>query len=252
MNLTVLGSSASAPGLANPGSGFLVESDTARIWMDCGPGTFGALAERMDPADVDAVVLSHIHPDHSVDLIALYSYLVWGAGSGRSVRVLAPEGAKERIAAFVGAEAPGHALFRALAFETVGAGSQAVVGEFGLRFGSAVHSVPAVVTRIDHGSTSLTYSGDTGPGGDLIEIAGLTDLLLCEASLQGVRSDDTYPHHLTAREAGGIASTAGAGALVLTHIPVQLDPQLSIDQASSAFVGSISYATPGATFSTNS
>ena len=251
MNLTVLGSSASAPGRANPGSGFLVTSDTARIWMDCGPGTFGALAQRMDPADVDAVVLSHIHPDHSVDLIALYSYLVWGAGSGRSVRVLAPEGARERIAAFVGADAPDHPLFRALVFEHVGSGSQTVVGDLGLRFGDAAHSVRAVVTRIDHGSSSLTYSGDTGPGGDLIDLAQLTDLLLCEASLQGVRSPGTYPHHLTAREAGEVASTAGAGALVLTHIPEQFDTQLSIDQASSAFVGSISYATPGATFSTS-
>jgi ribonuclease BN (tRNA processing enzyme) len=205
----------------------------------------------MDPADVDAVVLSHIHVDHSTDVLALYAYLAYGRTDWRTVRVLAPQGAAERIAAFAGADDEDHAFHRVLTFDSVGEGSSVQIGDLEVEFAEATHPVPAVVTCLRDGSSSLTYSGDTGPGGGLIAAATGVDLLLCEASLQGVRAGDTYAYHLTAREAGEIAAMAGAGELVLTHVPAFLDPQLSIDEASSAFVGSVAYAAPGATFSTD-
>ena len=251
MKLHVLGSNAGAPAPTNPGSGYLVESGGARIWMDCGPGTFMELGRRVDPMDIDAVVLSHIHVDHSADVLALYAYLAYARDAATSIPVYAPAGAREQLAQFAGAhEEDDHLFHRVLRFEPAEPGSEAVVGDLTLRFGSAIHSVPALVVRFEGGGQSLTYSGDTGPGGDLIEMATMTDLLVCEASIQGLRTSDTYAHHLTAKEAGEIAAISGAGTLLLTHVPLSADPQLSIDQASGAFAGPIRYAAPGSTFTT--
>lgn len=249
MNLTVLGSNAGCPAPGNPGSGYLVGSSDTSVWMDCGPGTFAELGKRIEPAALDAVVVSHRHIDHSADLLGLYAYLAYGLRGRARVPVYAPSGFREVIASFVDAGTD-HVLHQVLTFHDVKPGDSFEVGGLALRFGEAVHPVPALVTRIDDGRSSLAYSGDTGPGGDLIELATGADLLLCEASIQGSRDASTYEYHLTAREAGEIAAVAGASLLALTHIPFTHDPQLTIDQASSAFAGSIEYAFPGTTLAT--
>jgi ribonuclease BN (tRNA processing enzyme) len=249
MNLTVLGSNAGCPAPSNPGSGYLVESGNTTIWMDCGPGTFAELARRMEPSELDAVILSHTHVDHSTDLLGLFAYLAYGLGGSVTIPVYAPAGTRDHLAAYARA-GDDHPFHRVLDFREVGSGDTATVSPIEVRFGEAVHPVPALVTRLDQESTAITYSGDTGPGGDLIETAWNTDMLVCEAAIQGSRGASTYPHHLTAFEAGEIASMTGASLLVLTHIPFDKDPQLSIDQAAGAFVGSIEYAATGTTFST--
>lgn len=205
------------------------------------------LAQRTEPADLDGVVLSHIHVDHCADVLALYAYLAFEHGAHTQVTVLAPAGTQSRVAQFVGAD-DDHLFHRVLRFEELSPGDSTSMGNFRISVGSAVHPVPAFVTRIESDNGVLTYSGDTGPGGDLIEFATGASTLLCEAAIQGVRSDATYPYHLTAFEAGEIAAVAGADSLVLTHISARLDPQTSIDQASGAYVGPISYAGPGRTF----
>ncbi|MGI9528372.1 MAG: MBL fold metallo-hydrolase [Acidimicrobiia bacterium] len=249
MNLTVLGSNASGPSPGNPASGYLVQAADTAVWMDCGPGTFAELGKRADPAGLDAVVISHRHVDHCADLLGLYSYLAYGVGASSSVPVYAPPGLREVVAGFVGA-GDDHVLHRVLEFHDIEPGDAVEVGGLSVQFGQAVHPVPAVVTRIDEGRSRLVYSGDTGPGGDLIELATGVELLLCEATLQGTRDASTYAYHLTAREAGEIAAIAGASVLAVTHIPFTNDPQLTIDQASSAFAGPIEYALPGTTFTT--
>lgn len=249
MNLTVLGSNAGCPAPGNPGSGYLVETGDTSVWMDCGPGTFAELGRRIDPATLDAVVVSHRHIDHSADLLGMFAYLAYGLGGATSLAVHAPPGFRELMAGYLNADA-NHLLHRVLRFQEVEPGDAVEAGSLELRFGEAVHPVPALVTRIDDGRSSVTYSGDTGPGGDLIELATGADLLLCEASIQGSRDPSTYEYHLTAREAGEIAAVAGASVLAVTHVPFTHDPQLTIDQASSAFVGPIEYASPGTTFTT--
>ena len=196
MRVTVLGSSAGAPSRTNPGSGYLVETSGASVWMDCGPGTFAELARRIDPVALDAVIVSHIHVDHSSDVLALYAHLAWGRKVDEPVRVLAPEGVSDRLAAFVGAEDRDHAFHRVLAFETVGDGSETVVGDLSIRFGDAVHSVPAVVTRIDGPASSLAYSGDTGWTENLLRVAAGADLFICEASFYNGESEGHLTYQL--------------------------------------------------------
>lgn len=247
MNVTVLGSNAGAPSRSNPGSGYLVAGAEGTVLVDAGPGTFMRLAEMMEPAALDGVILSHLHVDHCSDLFALYAYLAYEVGATTRVPVLAPSGSVDRIAAFVGAGAD-HVLFRVFEFVEAEPGDEAFLAGYRVRVGAAVHPVPALVTRLDVADVSLVYSGDTGPGGDLIELANGATTLLCEAAIQGVRDDATYPYHLTAFEAGEIAAATGVFELVVTHLSARFDPLVSIDQASGAFVGPISYAAPGRRF----
>ena len=247
MNLTILGSTAGAPSRTNPASGYLVESEGVSIWMDAGTGTFMELAKRVDPGQLDAVVISHTHVDHCSDLFGLYGYLAFGPSGDVPVKVYVSEGAAEHLAAFARASDE-HIFNMVLDIEEVAPGDVVSVGEVEIRFGEAVHPVPALVTRFDAGGVSLTYSGDTGPGGDLIEMATGADVLLCEASLMGLRDERTYPFHLTAREAGEIAAWGGVDRLILTHIGAVMDPEQSLDEASGSFAGPIEYAEPGKAF----
>ncbi len=247
MKLTVLGSNGSSPSRTNAASGYLVEFDDKKVLMDAGPGVFARLAAIMDPGLIDAVVLSHTHVDHCTDVLALYSYMAYGPSGPIPIRVYAPVGAAEHIAAFARAD-EGHVFHQVLDFREQEPGDEVWIGNGLFSFGEAAHSVPALVTRIDIREGSLVYSGDTGPGGDLLQLAHEASLLLCEATLQGARTPKTYPYHLTAIDAGDLASWAGVERLVLTHVPSGLDPVLSIEQASGAFAGPVDYAAAGSRF----
>ncbi len=247
MRVTVLGSNAGGPSRTNPASGYLVEADGHRMWLDAGPGTFMPLASIMDPRDLECVVLSHTHVDHCADLFALFAYLAYGAPPRDPVPVLAPPGTREKYGSFIGA-GEGHPFHAVFTFVEQEPGSEGSCGPFAMRFGAAVHPVPAVVARIEARGAVLAYSGDTGPGGDLVELATGAATLLCEAGIQGLRDAQTYPYHLTAFEAGEAAAIAGVFDLVLTHVPARLDPQISVDEASGAFVGPITHAAPGTSF----
>ena len=247
MKLTVLGSNASSPSRTNPASGYLVEVSGKSVLMDAGPGVFMTLAQIMDPGSLDAVVLSHTHVDHCADVLALFTYMAYGSSGPIPIPVYAPEGAREHLAAFARA-GEDHVFHQVLDFREKGPGDDVWIGDAHLTFGRAIHPVPALVTRFDVGAGSLVYSGDTGPGGDLANLANNASLLLVEASLQGLRGPKTFLHHLTAVDAGELAAWAGVDRLVLTHIPASLDPDLSVEQASGVYAGSVDYAAPGSIF----
>ncbi|MCJ7725124.1 MAG: MBL fold metallo-hydrolase [Acidimicrobiia bacterium] len=243
MRLTVLGSNGTYPTPGHPASGYLVTAG-ATVWVDAGPGTLAALMAISDPGDIDALVLSHGHGDHCLDVFPLFNLLRYGPPRPESLPVFAPEGVAERLAAFIGADA-GHAFFQVFDFIEVGPGSTARTGDLRITWGEAVHPVPALVTRIEAGEASMAYSGDTGPGGDLVEMASEVDLLLCEATNQGIRAKGDYPYHLFADEAGQAASAAGASHLLVTHVAPTLDSTVSVREAAAVFEGPVEWAAPG-------
>jgi len=247
VKLTVLGSNASSPSRTNTASGYLVQFEGKSVLMDAGPGVFMRLAEIMDPGSLDAVVVSHTHVDHCADVLALFAYMAYGPSGPIPIPVYAPEGTRDHLAAFARA-GKDHVFHQVLDFREQAPGDDVWIGDAHVTFGRAIHPVPALATRIDIGDVSLVYSGDTGPGGDLATMANGASLLLAEASLQGIRDDKTYEHHLTAVDAGEVAAWAGVDRLVLTHIPARLDPALSIEQASGVFAGPVDYAAPGLSF----
>ena len=104
---------------------------------------------------------------------------------------------------------------------------------------------PTVAVRVEVGEKSLVYSSDTGVEGGVPALAGFADVLLCEATLQGDRPSEGFQQHLTAAETGRIASAAGVGRLVLTHLPPSLDAAVSIAEASAVFARPVTFAEPG-------
>jgi ribonuclease BN (tRNA processing enzyme) len=244
VELTVLGSSGGCAAPGNPASGYLITHNDTTVWCDAGSGTFMALMEHIDPADVDAIVISHVHTDHCADLVAFYGYMAYGPSGTIPVPVYLPEGAVEPMAAFVRAEGE-HVFYLALDFRVVGDGDEAVIGDITMRFAETHHPVPTIATRFSADDRSLAYSGDTGPGGGFPALARGADLILCEATNVGERGPQSYEYHLTAAEAGALGKEAGDGLLILTHVSPTVDDRLAVIEAAAAHGREPGLAVPG-------
>lgn len=245
MRVDVVGSSGTFPVPGRPASGYLITQGETRVWCDAGPGTFMALPVESDM--VDAVVLSHQHPDHCADLLAAFHAWHYRPEPRRDIPLYAPRAVWDRISEFL-EKGWGSELDDLFDFQPVWTGDQVTIGALEVRFVEMDHSVPTVGSRWEAGNRTLFFTGDTGPEGDWKELARDVDVMLSEASYQGASEEKSYSHHLTAGEAGEIAREVGAGRLVLTHIPPYLDPARSLHEAEVAFDRPVTLATPGAHF----
>jgi ribonuclease BN (tRNA processing enzyme) len=234
VELTVLGCSGSynAPA-AGACSGYLLRDGDTSIWMDCGNGSFTNLQRQLDPADLTAVVLTHEHPDHCVDIYGLHvclRYAIERAG----VPVYAPAGADERLGTLAhwGDTFDWHAIDD---------GARATVGTIALAFSRTDHPPPTfAVQATGSDGRRLVYTSDTGPGWGVDAFAPGADLVLSEASY--VHADRRSPIHLSGRQAGAGASAAGAQRLVLTHLWPRVDPAAVVAEGSEAFGGDVTLA----------
>jgi ribonuclease BN (tRNA processing enzyme) len=236
----VVGSSGTFPAPGRPAAGFVVEQGDTRVWCDAGPGTFMSLP--CDSDLIDAVVVSHQHPDHCADLLAAYHAWTYRPDPRDAVPLLAPQEVWDRITCFVDKEP---ACFD---FRPVTSGDEAGFGDIAITFASMDHSVPTVGSRWEANNRTLFYTGDTGPAGEWQALVDGVDVFLCEASYQESNKDPSYPHHLSAAEAGQIARDRGVGRLVLTHIPPYLDPTVSVSEAEATFDRPVRLAVPGTSF----
>jgi ribonuclease BN (tRNA processing enzyme) len=245
VRLHVLGSNGTYPSPGRPASGYAVEHGPTVIWMDAGPGTFTALWDRFDLGSISAVIASHEHPDHCLDLLAAYHALAYGADSHAAIPLYCPGPVVDRVRGFVRA-GEGHAIDKVFDFRPVGDGDEVAIGEVSVRFRLADHSVPTIASRLEAANRVLAYSADTGAAGSWHDTADDADLFLCEASYQGEPGLHAYTQHLTANEAGRIARERRARRLVLTHIPPHLDSSISIAEAEATFDRPVALAVPGA------
>ena len=243
MQLDVLGSSGTYPTADHPASGYLVSHLDTYILCDVGFGVFGELTRRMAADRLDAVVLSHRHPDHCADFLALFHALAYGPSTRTAIPVFHAPGVVNRLAEFIGA-GPGHIFHEIFSFHEVGENNHVVVGSIDMRFAVTAHSVPTIATRFEAGGRSLVYSADTGPGGGFPDLCHQASVVLAEASIPGERDEHQFAHHLTAAEAGAIAREAGAHTLILTHLRPSLDKQRSINNARAEFEGRVAIAAP--------
>ncbi|MGA7269577.1 MAG: MBL fold metallo-hydrolase [Acidimicrobiia bacterium] len=240
MRLTVLGSAGTYPVAGRPSSGFLIEEGQTRIWCDAGPGTMVALPVGLDT--IDAVFVSHGHPDHCLDVVIATHALAFGPSRRSGIPLYGPAAALELVSTFV----DGGGVERVFDPRPLEDGARLEVGSMTLAVAEADHSVPTLASRWGSKHRSLTFSADTGPAGQWMELARDTDLFLCEATYQGEPGVAEYPHHLTALEAGQIARQVGARALMLTHIPPHLDPARSVIEAEKTYGRAVALAVPGA------
>lgn len=242
MKLSVIGSSGTYPVAGRPASGYLVEQGETRVWCDAGPGTFTAMP--IDADMIDAIVVSHQHPDHCSDLFTAFHAWTYRPEPRRSVPLFGPQAVWERIELFL-EKSQGSTLYETFDFNPVWTGDEIALGEISISFAEMDHSVPTVGSRWEANNRTLFFTGDTGPGGSWHQAAQGVDVMLSEASLQGPSESKSVEHHLTAAEAGKLARDAGAGRLVLTHIPPYMDASRSIHEAETAFDRPVSLATPG-------
>lgn len=242
MHLTVLGAAGTHPSASEPCSGYLLEAGGRQIVLDLGPGTFGRLLGLLPIHAVDAIVVSHGHPDHCADLLAWYHTARYAAAPRASVPLLTPPEVVDRLAGFL--LDPKDNLHLAFDHQPVRAGSHASVGEVEISFGSVVHPVPAVATRIEYGGRSVVYTGDTAPSGALSAFAQGCDLFICDAT---TLSDPIEGVHCDVAEAAAMAAEAGVGSLLLTHVRPGEDLERMVAVARSIYDGPVDVARSGLT-----
>ncbi len=248
MRLTVVGCSGSVPGPGSSASCYLVEVEGFRVLLDLGNGALGPLQRYCGFGDLDAVLISHLHPDHCMDLLPLYVARTYDPGADYApMPVFAPDGAGAHLAQAYG-HADGSGLTGCFDFVPWSAGVHSV-GPLTVTVARMAHPVPTFGMRVEHRGRTLVYSGDTGPTDALVELARDADLALFESSFEEGR-DDKAPRdlHLTAREAGQHAERAGVRHLVLTHLPPWNHPPTSLAAARSVFNGPLDLASPGSAY----
>lgn len=216
------------PDAGQPSSGYLVQVDDVVILIDCGPGTLGELRRYVEPRDLDAVVLSHLHIDHCYDVIPLGKTLlgpgidVTALADAKRTLLIAPRGTIHKLRAInallpVGPTASplDRVVDDAFCAIEVDPGDSVHLNNVVLSFARTAHQVDCNAVRIESSGRSFAYSGDTGWSDSLVEFVRGVDLLLCEATL---RTPDVTGHgHLAASEAGRLAELAGVSELILTH-----------------------------------
>ncbi|MGO9078896.1 MAG: MBL fold metallo-hydrolase [Streptosporangiaceae bacterium] len=243
MRVTVIGCAGSFPGPDSPASCYLVEAEGFRLVLDLGTGALGALQRAAGLAEIDAICLSHQHPDHCLDMC---SYAVarryHPAGPMPRIPVYGPARTQERLARAMGLD-PGTTMTEAFEFVTLQPGP-AEIGPLRITAAHMNHPVETFGFRIEHDGVALAYSADTGVCDELVTLARGADVLLSEASfLDGPGLPEGL--HLTAGQAGAHAARAGAGRLVLTHLVPGNDRERSRAEAAAAFTGPLSLAAAG-------
>ena len=254
MQITVLGKSPSWQDAGGACSGYLVETATTKILIDCGNGVFARLRERIDYADIDAVVISHFHSDHCLDLMP-YAYALsysprWSQENpAPKPKLIVPAGGEDVLRQIGSIFGSGEIIIDAFESSEYQQDGAVQVGDFELRFCLVPHYVPTFAIAITAAGEDgrFTFGADCAPNQQLVDFARGSDLFLIESTLGA--ADVAEPRgHLTATEAGEHGRAAEAQQLVITHIPDELDQQLSIAEASAAFGAPVTLASEGAVF----
>ena len=249
MDLTIVGCTGSMAGPESPASCYLVRAEhEGRTWqvvLDLGSGALGALQRHTDPLSLDAVVLSHLHPDHCLDLTGLRVLRQHGpAPAEDDLVVYGPDNSAERMARAYGVGAP--EPMKGMEFRTLVDRQPFTVGPFAVTPVAVRHTVPTFGVRIEADGVVLAFTGDTDSCPALGPLMHEADLALSEASyLEG--RDTGRGVHLTARRAATAARDAAARRLMLTHLPPWTRVEDAVAEAAQVWPGEVEVARPGAT-----
>ena len=252
MRLTVLGRSPASPNPGEACAGYLVEGGGSRVLVDIGPGVVAQLVRRHHPDELDAVVVSHMHADHMLDLVTLRYVYPWRAlPKEQRLRVIMPPGSADQLlelARGVGNANHFEACFRLSEHDGT---TPIAAGGLSLTPVRTQHYIPCWGFRIQADGNTLAYTADTAPCGGLSDLADGPDLLLSEATLRSLDEDAAPPEprgHLLPAEAGAAAREGRSGRLVLTHLPVNGDGAWARDLAAEAFGADVDIAAPERTY----
>ena len=244
MSLDVLGAGpAYTDKLGAAGASYLLRADSTSIVLDLGQGSFPRLAATLEPSTVDAVLVSHLHPDHFIDLVAMRHYLRWQFDPERHVRVIAPAGLAGRIDALH--DEPG---FTAATLDVELIPDELTIGPFRIQATRVTHTADSHAYRISLGEgPALVYSGDCGRASDLLPLIEPGDWLLSEVSFgPGPVAADAL--HLDGPAVGDLAAASDAGRVLLTHLQMGFDPEATVASVRERYHGPVELVHPGSAF----
>jgi len=241
LTVTVLGCSGSYAAAGGACTGYLMQSPQANVWLDAGPGTLANLQSVCTLGDLDAVVLTHAHPDHWLEVLVVANAIQWYEP-------------RPRLPVYSNAHMAAHArsiigpdIDVSFDWKVIESEHQVTVGDQSWTFAETEHYVPTLATRTDSGGSSIVFTSDTGPGFSLnpmVERTGPIDLALIESTFLE-RSEHPGTLHLAAAEAGELAEQAGVQRVVLTHQAPLEDRAAHLARASAKFSGQIVLAEVG-------
>ena len=260
MQVTVLGKSPSWQDAGGACSGYLVVQDDFRLLLDCGNGVFSKLRPVCDYVDVDAVVITHMHADHFLDLVP-FSYALtyaprqqpvpvggWpGTDAPARPHLYLPAGGGTLLRRIVGSWGNENLVESAFALAEYDAVDELEVGPFRIKFCEVPHFVLTHAVQLACNGSRFTFGADCRPNEELVRFARDADMLLIEATLPRPERDGVRGH-LTAREAGEHGRLAAARRLVLTHYSDELDPELTRAEAAAGYGGAVELACDGAVY----
>jgi ribonuclease BN (tRNA processing enzyme) len=244
VKLTIIGSSGTYPGPASACASYLLEDEGFRLLLDMGNGSIGALQQACGLLGPDALVVSHLHGDHYLDLITYtYARRYNPAGAARMLPVYGPSKIRETIHGAYGHDVS-ELLDTVYDIHAVDRDQTLSIGPFEVDMRRVTHTVETYGMRIRGAAGgTLAYSADTGACDTLVGLAKDADLFLCEASyLDG--DDNPTGIHLTGREAAEFATRADAKRLVLTHLVPWGDEARTLAEADARYAGEIQVARP--------
>lgn len=240
--VTVIGSAGTHASADRVCSGYLISHEGTNLLLDMGPGALHNLCKVIDPADLDAILISHMHPDHFLDLYGLqYALRFHPAGPG-PIPVYGPPDMPDTIAAILPAESV-EKMADLLHLRTASAGDTLTIGSLTTRLYAMNHPVACLGSRTTAGDVVIAFTGDTAPTDQMIPLARDADLFLCDATWSEAQRPVPPDVHCTGLEAGRAAAAAGVGRLVITHVSPYNDPQAVADEAAKAYSGAIIVAT---------
>jgi ribonuclease BN (tRNA processing enzyme) len=251
--VTVIGGSAASVGTGQGCASYLVSDGSTNLVLDAGPGTLQELRKHTDFRKLDAVVISHLHVDHMLDVIAMRFSLAYNPiKPQRKTTLWLPPGGNaffQKLADVFAADGePGDffgSVFDVAEYDPDGT---IQVGGMTLSFQPTVHFIPCWAIRLKSEGGDLAYTADTGPAADLSAFLEGARVVIAEATTPE-RGKDALSFekrgHLTASEAAKLAVEAGAETLVLTHMFEENDPAISLRDAAAVFGGTLVHARPG-------
>jgi ribonuclease BN (tRNA processing enzyme) len=224
------------------GAAYLLRQDATTVLLDLGQGSFPALAGAIEPSLLDGIFISHLHPDHFIDLVPLRHYLRYQFTPPRGVTVYAPQGLADRLDALH--DEPGFAA-TAFRFEPVRA-KPVTLGALEVTAGLVTHTAESYAFRVSGNvrMPGLVYSGDCGRAADLRPLLIAGDVLLAEVSF-GPGPVPPDVHHLAGPEIGTLATEAAVSRILLTHLQMGFDPASTIASVKDRFGGPVELVAPG-------
>lgn len=236
LEVIVLGSDGSWPSRGGACSGYLLRTEATTIWIDAGSGTLARLQEYVSLDEIDAVVLTHAHPDHCSDIVGLCVYARYGVERALDTRVFAAKGVREFLF-------PHKSVEEVLSWHVIADAQQVQVNDVELTFSRTTHGplTFAVLAKADE--TTFAYSSDTGTGWSFANFKEAhIDLAMCEAAFA---PGTTGNGHLSPEQAAEMARDSNVDRLVLTHLRPTVDRKAAEVAATEVFGKAVEIAAIG-------